>query len=309
LTLTGAGYPQLLQVAQPYQGTTLTDRMHPHELVSEAAVTYEHALSTTLRGQVYLAAVGEPALGPVAYMHRPSAANDPTAPLGHHAQDVSHESFGVVTAGLFSRRVHVEASVFNGAHPDEVRTNFDYANAELSSFSARLTIAPSPRWSISASGAYLPATGGSHSHDALNRWSLSVMQVVPRSDGAWSTSLIWGANVPTATGRFLHSALLETNLDLDTRNTVFGRAEYVIRTAEELGLVGSVRDEQKLGALALGYSRRAVELQGIGVWLGVRGTVKWIGEELRPFYGSRTPSGIIAYVQLRAPRVAAMSEP
>ena len=301
LTLTGAGYPELLQVAEPYKGTTLTDRMHPHELVSEASLTYEHPFSAGVRGQLYVAAVGEPALGPVAYLHRPSATSDPIAPLGHHAQDVSHESFGVITAGLFSRQVHVEASVFNGKHPDEVRTNFDYENAALNSFSARITVNPSPLWSVAASGAYLPATGGAHAHDALHRWVFSLMHVVPRKGGVWSTTLVWGANVPIATGRFLPTALLETNFDLDARSALFGRLEYVTRTAEELGLVGSVSDEQKLGALAVGYARRALALRGIEAWIGARGNVELIGEELQPFYDTRTPAGILVYAQLRAP--------
>ena len=34
------------------------------------------------------------------FMHRPSAADDPFAPLGHHWQDATHEAFGVVTTGL-----------------------------------------------------------------------------------------------------------------------------------------------------------------------------------------------------------------
>src|SRR5205823_6635563 len=86
LTVTGRGYPQLLQVAQPYHGEILTDRMHPHEMVSKAAVAYDRPVAGHLRGSIYLAAVGEPALGPVMYLHRPSAENDPVAPLGHHAQ-------------------------------------------------------------------------------------------------------------------------------------------------------------------------------------------------------------------------------
>ena len=301
LTVTAAGYPQLLQVAQPYHGSILPDRMHPHELVSEAAVMFERPVSEGLRAAIYLAAVGEPALGPVAYLHRPSAANDPTAPLGHHAQDVTHESFGVATLGLFSRRVHLEASVFNGAHPDEVRTNFEYANAHLNAVAARLAVNPNPRWSVAGSAAYLPASGGSHPHGSLDRFGFAIMHVLPRTAGAWATSLVWGANVPTDTRRVLHSTLVETNIDLDSRNAVFGRAEYVTRTAEDLGLVGSVSPEVELGYLALGYARRVAGLRGAGAWLGLRGNVELIPEELRLFYGSRTPTGVIAYLQLRAP--------
>src|SRR5438270_5014221 len=41
--------------------------------------------------------------GPVAFPHRPSAADDPLAPISHHWQDGTHITFGVVTAGVFTR--------------------------------------------------------------------------------------------------------------------------------------------------------------------------------------------------------------
>src|SRR2546425_2506544 len=40
-----------------------------------------------------LAPVGEPAVGPVAFPHRPSAADDPLAPISHHWQDATHITF------------------------------------------------------------------------------------------------------------------------------------------------------------------------------------------------------------------------
>ncbi|HEV2672869.1 MAG TPA: hypothetical protein VGU74_17385 [Gemmatimonadales bacterium] len=305
-TLTKAGYPQLLQVAEPYNGGTLTDRMHPHELVSEAAALYERPLTGGVRWAAYIAAAGEPALGPVAYLHRPSAENDPTAPLGHHSQDVTHESFGVVTLGLFSHSVHLEASAFNGNLPDEVRTNFDFA--PLSSYSARLTVNPSDRWSLSGSAAHLAEGTGTHAHGALHRFGFSAMHIVPRAGGAWSTSLVWGANVPDASQQVLNTALIETNIDLDERNAVFGRAEYVTRTAEELALVGSVSETVPIGNIALGYARRIGTVRTVGVWLGARGNVDILPEELRLFYGSRTPGGFTVYARLKAPTVMPMNE-
>ncbi|HXG96863.1 MAG TPA: hypothetical protein VNJ06_07095 [Gemmatimonadales bacterium] len=290
-TVTRAGYPQLLQVAQPYRGGTLTDRMHPHELFSEVAVMYDRSIAGTWRWSVYLAPVGEPSLGPVAYLHRPSAVNNPTAPLGHHSQDVTHESFGVATVGVFTPRVHLEASVFNGAHPNEVRTNFDYRGARFNSYSARVTVNPTEHWSIAGSVAYIDP----REHQPLHRLELSALHVAR----AWSTSFVWGANVPTDTRRVLNTALVEANVDLDPRNAVFGRAEYVTRTSDELALVGSVSEEVPVGALALGYARRLREIRGVGAWLGARGDVSFVPEQLRLFYGSRTPLGFIVYLQLR----------
>lgn len=299
-TLTRAGYPQLLQVSEPYRGTTVTDRMHPHELFSEVAVMYDRHLIDTWWWSVYLAAAGEPALGPVAYLHRPSATHDPTAPLGHHSQDVTHESFGVATLGVYTSKVHFEASVFNGAHPNEVRTNFDYNGARFNSFSARVTVNPNDHWSVAGSAAYIDP----REHEPLHRLELSALHVA----GAWSTSFVWGANVPTDTRRVLHTALVEANVDLDPRNAVFGRAEYVTRTADELSLVGSVSEEVPVGALALGYARRLREVRGVGAWLGARGDMDFVPEQLRLFYGSRTPVGFIIYLQLRpAPMMEPMS--
>src|SRR5438105_1036397 len=144
-TLTARGYPQLLQVAEPYRGGVVTDRQHPHDAVSEAAVMYEHTVGSRVAGSLYAALVGEPALGPVTYLHRPSAAFDPVTPLGHHSQDVTHTSFGVVTVGVFTRSLRVEASSFNGAHPDEDRTNFD--PVRLDSYATRVSWNPGGEWS------------------------------------------------------------------------------------------------------------------------------------------------------------------
>src|SRR5438552_11698715 len=74
---------------------------------------------------------------------------------------------------------------------------------------------------------------GPHEHQPLHRLELSALHVA----GGWSTSFVWGANVPTDTRRLLNTALIETNIELDGRNAIFGRAEYVTRTAEELALV------------------------------------------------------------------------
>lgn len=59
-----------------------------------------------------------------------------------------------------------------------------------------------------------------------------------------------------------------------------------------------------MNALSAGYARRVGMLRGIGAWLGVRGIVHVVPEELRLLYGSRTPVGLTAYLQLRPPLIA-----
>src|SRR5438046_8222908 len=116
----------------------------------ELAALYERPVGRDLGLSVYLAPVGEPAVGRCGKATGPSAADDPLAPISHHWQDGTHITFGVVTAGVFTRNVKLEASWFNGREPDEIRTNFDYAGRRLDSYSARLTVNSGPRWSVSA---------------------------------------------------------------------------------------------------------------------------------------------------------------
>jgi hypothetical protein len=154
-----------------------------------------------------------------------------------------------------------------------------------------VTVNPNDHWSVAGSAAYIDP----REHEPLHRLELSALYV----GGAWSTSFVWGANVPTDTRRVLNTALVEANLDLDPRNAVFGRAEYVTRTADELSLVGSVSENVPVGSLVLGYARRVGEFRGVGAWLGGRGDLDFVPEQLRLFYGSRTPVGFNVYLQLR----------
>ena len=85
-----------------------------------------------------------PALGPVAFMHRESASENPAAPLSHHLQDSTHTSFGVVTTGFTVDRFKLEASAFNGREPDEDR--WDIQLGALDSWSFRLSAAPTRNW-------------------------------------------------------------------------------------------------------------------------------------------------------------------
>lgn len=293
LTLTDRGYPQLLQSAEPYP-----NRQHPHDVVSEAAVAFERGVTSRVGLSLYAGPVGEPALGPVFYLHRPSAALDPTAPLGHHAQDFTHTSFGVVTWSAFSRGARVEVSAFNGTHPDSVRTNFDAVR--LDSYALRLSLNPSSHWALAAWFGHLAPTRGAHAHEASDRLGAAALLTKPfGSAGQWSTALVYGADLPADAGHPLNSVLLETTLQLDRANALFGRAEYVRRTAADLALVGSVSRELDVAAVSLGYRRSVVGIAGLDAGVGAKGTLNLVPEELRLFYGSRTPAGLIAYVQVR----------
>ena len=103
----------------------------------ELSADYDRPVKGSLHWQVYAGLAGEPALGPVAFPHRPSAMPNPVAPITHHWIDSSHITFGLVTTGVYDRRWKAEASLFNAREPDEERADLDLG--PLDSVSGRLT--------------------------------------------------------------------------------------------------------------------------------------------------------------------------
>jgi hypothetical protein len=298
-TIGRRGYPLLIQSGESYRGAPLHDRQHPHDLFMELAALYERPVTRNLGLSLYLAPVGEPALGPVAFPHRPSAADDPFAPISHHWQDGTHITFGVVTAGVFTRRVKLEGSWFNGREPDEQRTGFDYSGRRLDSYSGRVTVNPGSRWSMSAWYAYLKTPEVLHPEESLHRYGVSALTTQPFGrTGQWASAIIWGANDPIGSAQVSNSVLLESTLDVDGTNAFFGRAEYVRKRAEELALVPPA-SEYDLGALALGYVRTVGTVAGLVAGVGVRGSVNIVPSSLEVEYGSRTPVGVAVYLRLR----------
>ena len=299
-TLPDGGYPQLLQVAHEYRGAPATDRQHPHELFAEISAAYDWATTEALGVSVYGAVVGEPALGPVAYNHRPGSAHDPTAPLAHVAQDYTHESLGVVTIGAFGRRARLEASLFNGSHPDEDHANLDLQGGQLDAVSGRLTWAPSTALTASAWWAALPAQTGEHAHEAEQRFGAAVLLAKPRSGRAWSTTFVYGAVAPEG-DEVRHTALIESSLDLSPAQAIFGRVEFVQRTAEELALTGSVPERMNLMALSIGSARRLWRSRAVDAAVGARVTANLIPAALEPFYGSPMPFALLVYLRVAPP--------
>ena len=120
-TVGAEGYTEIFQVGETFRGDPLIDRQHPHDFLMQASASWRVPLrggyTLTLAG----ARVGEPALGPVAFMHRLSSWDNPVAPLGHHTFDSTHIAMGVLTGAIERGPVQVESSLFNGREPDEQR--------------------------------------------------------------------------------------------------------------------------------------------------------------------------------------------
>ncbi|MFI5310683.1 MAG: hypothetical protein ACHQQ3_05590 [Gemmatimonadales bacterium] len=314
LGVTNRGYPLLLQSGETFNGAPLHDRQHPHEFWMELAALYQKAVSSDLALSLYVAPSGEPALGPVAFMHRPSGMDIPFAPIGHHWQDATHTSFGVVTAGLFTKRWKAEGSIFNGRDPDGNRWDFDFH--PLDSYSGQLTFSPDSSWSFGAGYGFLRSPEPADPGHSMHRTVVSVQHGRRvGSDGQWATTLMWSAMAHSDQVGLSASALAESELVIDAKNSVFARAEFVQKTADDLALAGGMGGfapdrSFDVGNVTVGYVRELRAWSSVTLGLGAAATLNFLPSSLEPFYGSRTPPGGMVFLRLRPSRQrAAMPMP
>jgi hypothetical protein len=308
-TVTERGYPLLLQSGEAYRGLPLHDRQHPHDFWMELGALYERPISRNLGLSFYTAPAGEPALGPVAFMHRPSAMDNLAAPLAHHWMDATHISFGVLTAGLFSRTWKIEGSAFNGREPDEERWNFD--PIRIDSYSGRVTFNPDSAWSFTGGFGYLKSPEALNPDESMHRILFSALHGARiGTEGQWASALMYGGNKHGGEDNLSHAILLESEAVLNKSNTLFGRAELVQKSADDLALdqgpvfpvpppVFAPDRHFNVGHASLGYIRELWRGRGTTIGLGASGTVNLVPSPLEGYYGSRTPVGGFLFLRLR----------
>lgn len=298
LTVGGSGYPLLFQTGETYNGEPLIDRQHPHDFLSELSLGYTHMLSPEADVFLFLGYPGEPALSNVAFMHRPSALNNPDSPLGHHWQDATHITFGVATLGVRYRNLKLEGSSFTGREPDEERYGFD--TPRFDSRSVRLTYNPSAQWSLQASHAYIHSPEVIEPDENVYRTTASVLygKKLSAKDHFWTSTLNWGYNFVDENHKE-HSVLLESNLQQD-KFAIYGRYEWVQKGAEEMGFEeGTFGHDALFGvhAITLGANRQLFELAGVNTHLGAQLSAFRGADELHPFYGEIPISGQV-YIRI-----------
>ncbi|HZP81420.1 MAG TPA: hypothetical protein VFB21_07275 [Chthonomonadaceae bacterium] len=294
LTVTPRGYPLLFQTGESYGGGPLVDRQHPHDFFMELAARYRHPLGKESGLSLYFAPSGEPALGPVAFPHRLSAMDNPAAPIGHHWQDGSHITFGVLTLGGWHRNVQLEGSIFTGREPDEQRWNFD--PMRFDSYSGRITYNPGPNWSLQASYGFLRSPEALHPGEDVRRTTASAMYVQPRRDGGfWANTFVWGRNnIHRADS---DSFLLESSLNLANRNTLFARMEYVQKSGEELNLA-PMDKRYDIGQFTLGTVHDFTPNRSYQMGVGASVTFTAKPAELDALYGS-SPVSYWLFLRIR----------
>lgn len=231
LTVPHGGFPELFQTGETYHGVPLVDHQHPHDVFGELAALVSLPLSERVSWELYGGPAGEPAFGPVTYLHRASASEMEATPLGHHLQDSTHISYGVVTSGFVFRAgatgaLKLEGSAFNGREPDEDRVDIDL-NA-LDSFSGRVTFDPTSNWSAQYSYAHLVHPEATEATN-INRQTASVSynRPLPEWRGNWSSTLLWGRNHKLLPDSSQNSYLLESVLNFQRLNYAFTRMELV----------------------------------------------------------------------------------
>jgi hypothetical protein len=305
-TVTGRQYPLLFQQGETAYGKPIVDGQHPHDFLMELAALYDWRLGEKTLLTFYAAPVGDPALGPTAYPHRASAAENPVAALGHHQEDSTHISDDVVTLGFTQGIVRIEASGFHGREPNEHR--WQVQQGAIDSWSMRLTVQPGQNWS----GQY--SYGRLHSPEQLSpqenqeRMTASLMYDRPLADGAkgnWVSTAAWGRTQSLPGNVIQNSYLFESLLRFATKNYVWTRMENVDRTTELL--LGENPEppgfeEEPAGrvqAYTFGYDRDVDLISRLRTALGAQVTTYTVGSRLKPVYGS-DPIGVVVFLRLRA---------
>jgi hypothetical protein len=298
LTSPHPGFPEIFQTGETYHGEPLVDHQHPHNVFAELAALYTVPLTRKISWELYGGPSAEPALGPVTYIHRASAAELPMAPLSHHLQDSTHTSFGVVTTGFMIDRVKLEASAFNGREPNEQRWSIQLA--ALDSWSGRASIAPGRNWTAQYS------IGRLEHPEALepgSQWRQTASVEYNRRwhDGGWASSIIWGRVHKIAIGDNLNSFLLESTLNFRERNYAFSRLELVDK--DELFPQATALSTYRIGAYTFGGVRDLISNKEWQMGLGADMTFYSKPAVLDVSYGKQ-PVSFQIFLRLRPARMS-----
>jgi hypothetical protein len=306
-TITDRRYPELFQTGETAYGIPLVDGQHPHNFVMGLGAHYAHRIGEGVLLHLYYAPVGDPALGPVAYPHRASAAEIPQAPIGHHWEDSTHISDNVATAGLQWRMLRLEGSGFYGTESGENRWTLQ--TGAMNSYSSRLSITPGKNWGAQVSAGRITHPEPDQAGDVV-RTTASISYTRPLSGGAWASTAIWGRNHETLTGRNLNAYLIETLYPIRHKNFLTGRIELVDKdelfadqpsleaSLARASLDGSGGSTFRVRAFTAGYTRNVAQFRNAETGLGVNLTAYSIPAAIQPYYGER-PWGVNVFLRLR----------
>src|SRR5262245_35935468 len=249
LTLRDIGSPQVFQTGETFLRAPLIDYQHPLVLVMGPG-----ALCRRPVGRVTLLAgadaVGPSSLGPQAFMHRPSARDNPQVPLSHHYLDASHITPGVVRAGIEAGAWRVDGSWFRGREPDEERLDLDLG--ELDSAALRIGWTRGA-WSAQVSGAYVTLP---QPLMPLDQKKLTASLAYTAGDDNRGVAWLLAFGQDREWHGNLEGYLFEATIRPDARNSIYTRLEVVAKDILDAGFHRpGVRDrhrQSQIGAVTLG---------------------------------------------------------
>jgi hypothetical protein len=304
LTQYGDGYALLFQTGETWNGEPIVDRQHPHDFLMQASVMWRGPIGRGLNLTLAAAPVGEPTLGPVAFMHRQSAAENLAAPLGHHTLDSTHIAHGVISAGLDSGPWAIETSIFRGREPDEQRWDLMDPGA-LDSWAVRGWYRPSAAWEFQASHGFLDDPEAAADVD-VRRTTMSGSWVRARENGWTAATAVVGHNAKSAGHG--NSVFLAEATHRIGRTSLYGRWESA-QVETDVLLTGGHGDHHGghsrlepawVTALTAGAARDFLNWRGYEVGAGADLTAYRVPGLLQTAYGD-APLSFHVFLRVRPP--------
>jgi len=298
-TVGRTGYPEILQVGEALDGAPLVDRQHPHDLFMQLAGSWTMSLTDRTRLTFAGGPVGEPALGPVAFMHRASAAALPLAPLSHHTFDSTHIAFGVATIAVEDGPFTVEASLFNGREPDQNRWDFDFG--PLDSVSARLWYRPTREWELQLSTGHLV-----HPEELdpgnIERTTASASWFRQNGGDFTAVAFGYGANATaggTRSAGFVEASRSRGKIVLSARAEML-QVETSLLLNRAIPAVAGEAAKDPVGAITAAFTSEVGRWHGFEGAIGGALTLNVVPDALRAAYGSH-PGAFQIFLQIRPP--------
>jgi hypothetical protein len=292
----GRGYPLLFQTGESYKDQPLIDRQHPHDLFSELSISYSHAFSENVDAFMYVGYPGEPSLGPVTFMHRPSSLDNPNSPISHHWVDATHITFGVATLGVRLGKFKVEGSSFTGREPDEDRYDFD--KPRFDSRSARLSFNPSPNWALQVSHGYVKSPEELHPEENLYKTTVSAIYSMNAGNESWLTATgLWGMNKEK--GHEGENAIMLEGSWRKNKAVIYSRYEFTEKSGKELVLEPAFEEHDVFGihAFTLGVNYDLAELHKTRIAAGGQWSIYGSPRSLNSIYG-KNPMSLQLYLRI-----------
>lgn len=300
------GYPELLQIGEERSnGTPFIDAQHPHSSpVMGLTLSDTVTLGDAEMLKLYFAPRGESTDGPIAYLHRESAQDNPDAPLGHHVgQDVGHISSTVFGAQLNLGTWIVEGSAFNGREPQPTRV--DLPLGPVDSEALRITCVIAPEHRVMASVAHVDQVDPLYpGMTSATRLSASLYdQLALGTLGPLEHTLIIGA-IKRSPGYPSLTSILDEGVVKYGSADFWGRIEVLQRLASELEIPAPATtagryENRWVSALTVGYTYWLPWQSRIQAGVGSSLTMDVIPEDWASAYGHRTPLTVRLIVQLR----------